>query len=191
MPTIPPTQININVPDRPEKQKTKKITRKHFWYWSLVVIAAAGALTLVLVNTLKPEPEEEAGMGIPVSQKPVIKDTLPEGYMFTVAPAGQYPAGFPKDLVLVKNPEILRGEDTIVGSGDNQKIVDLLVEKPAAEIFSLYNTEMPKKGWENIMSKDEEVKSLGFKKGDNQFYVTILSKSTTTSQVNLTYVVKK
>jgi hypothetical protein len=160
------------------------VTRKQFWYWSIVIIAAAGAATLVLVNTLKPE-EEQISINKPKTG-PVIYNTLPKGYSFTNPPAGQLPAGFPKELMLAKNAQIFHAEDTIDGTGASQKIVDYSAAQPAPEILNLYRTKLPPLGWKMSYSRGQgNSLLLVYSKNGQSLDVIITPTAASSTQVSL------
>lgn len=123
--------------------------------------------------------------------KSVTSATLPEGYKYNVQKADQYPEGFPILIVVREgNPLWQRGEDTKVGTGERQRIVELLYTLDSTKIASLYEANMAKDGWKS--TSDETMKKSGLyyytKKADT-FSIMIVPKGTG-SFVNLKYSTK-
>jgi hypothetical protein len=141
----------------------------------------------VLTQTLKTEDAQPA----PLAHKPNISNGLPAGYKFTPIAASQYPTGFPKDLVLEKSADPFRGEDTITGSGENQKIIEYFSSSTLDAVYSLYKSGLPEAGWKlGVDTGSGQVKVLSFNKDANSFEV-IITPHDNGSQVKLNYIVPK
>ena len=175
----PPIQVNQvnNTPEQPKKyQKALRVIA----VLVLVLIALSGWYWQVKKN--------------PTVKKPVVKAGLPKGYEFKALPQGQYPEGFPQELILsVGKFEVIRTEDTKVASGQNQKIVEVKTTDKPESLAGLYRNTLtdPKQGWQLISSKTtNNIIVLAFKKDTATLTVTIMPKASG-SQMNLTYVLGK
>ena len=175
----PPIQANQvdNAPRQP--QKYQKIYR---------VIAVLVLLVIALLAWYW------LAKNRPLLNRPKVYNTLPKGYEFKALPQGQYPEGFPKELVLsVGQMEVIRAEDTMVASGQNQKIVDIRAADKPDSLAGLYRNTLtdPKQGWQLITSETtNNITALVFKKDTASLVVTIMPKDNG-SQINLTYVAGK
>jgi len=120
-----------------------------------------------------------------------ISDKLPGGYKSMSVKAGQYPDGFPKDLVASGGLAPFRGEDTVDGSGARQRIVEYYSTSTPQAVFELYKKILPQKGWDVLSeSVKTEVKSLYLTDKKDIFQVVVAPRESG-SQVALTYVTNK
>ena len=173
----PTPVININTPQQlPQKPKEHN---KALWTIAILMLLAV-ALSGWYWKVKKSS----------TVKKPVIYNKLPEGYKFIALPQGQYPEGFPKELVLSAGKfEVIRAEDTKVASGQNLKIVDVKSADRADSLTGLYRNTLTdaKHNWQLISSKTSgELTTLVFTKAGQQLTVIVAPKSFG-SQMSLTY----
>lgn len=127
----------------------------------------------------------------PTGDKVVVSDKLPAGYKSTPVKEGQYPQGFPKDLVQSFGMAPFRGEDTIDGSGARQRIVEYYSTSTPQAVFELYKKSLPQKGWKVLSeSAGTDVKSLYLTDSKDIFQV-VAAPHEGGAQVALTYVSNK
>lgn len=173
---MPPVEFNLNTP----KAATKSISK---WLWLvfvLVVMVGAAFWAVTILKTGEVSPDLTKG-------KPIINNTLPEGYKYVATGAGEYPTGFPKELVLFKDAKIIRGENTTDGTGVNHKIVDYTINQSLAEVTSQYQSKLPPLKW-NLSGKpitQGTLQILNFAKDKTTLTVIISTKTATSSQVSL------
>jgi hypothetical protein len=174
---LPPPQTVLTEPIN------EKVSRKHFWYWSLVIIAAIAAAAVVLASALKPE---DTQLNI---SKQIHKNnfSLPKGYKFTPVKTGEYPTGFPEELRLFKDAKIIRGENIIDSTGVNHEIVDFLISQPLANVAALYQSKLPALKWELLGNPvvQGSLQILNFTKDKTILTIVISTKSAASSQVSL------
>ena len=172
-----------NIVPPPPKPPTPGVPKKALWIIVILMLLAI-ALSAWYWQITRPV----------IQNQPVVKEGLPQGYEFKALPRGQYPEGFPQELALsVGQMEVVRAEDTIVASGQNQKIVDIRTTDQPDSLAGLYRNTLtdPKQGWQLITSETtDNITALVFKKDTASFIVTIIPKDSG-SQINLTYVAGK
>lgn len=164
---------------------------KSIWRWAVLAVLAVLAVCSFLF-WLK---EHKLPGNTAADNSKIVKSILPlpAGYKAVPVTAGQFPSGFPKELVLEKNVKPVSGEDTIDGTGANQKIVEYYSSSTPTAISKLYSDGLPKDKWAVVsqFTKDGVI-TLQFNSKDNltTFMVTALPKAGG-SQVTLAYVISK
>ena len=127
----------------------------------------------------------------PITKKPVVYNSLPKGYEYKDSPKGEYPEGFPKELVLsIGSKEILRAEDTRVATGENYKIVEVKTADKPDSLAGLYRNTLTNSAnnWQLVNSSSTNTATvLNFKKDSGTLAVTIVP-SGEGSVLNLTYI---
>jgi hypothetical protein len=167
----------LNIP-----QKTNNKPSKTQIVWSVIVLSLAIIFFGFLLFSKYANQNK-----IP---KSVISDTLPAGYKFSVLKKDQYPTGFPKDII-VKGGVWQRSEDTIVGSGERQRIVELVYnDVDITKLATEYEATLLKNAWKEVSkTNSEELVVYNYSK-NNDTLAFIISPKGTGSFVNIKYMDK-
>ena len=175
---VPVPMSEQNLPPAPMGSPAVVLHSKPSWLWPVVFIVVVAVIGGVVFQALKHLP---AGQ-----RKVIISNTLPKGYSSAIVGPGSYPPGFPLQFVYEAAVKPFRGESTVTGSGQNQKIVEYFSSSTPDVIYNIYKTGLLKAGGKaGVDISNQPTKVLQFNMSTLGIFQVIIVPLNKGSQVKL------
>ena len=159
-------QIKQPLAEQPKKQIGKKA------FLSVLILVILVAIGWFLYNYL---------------QKPVINDTLPDGYVFRKT--GQFPESFPVELILnIDNSQWQRSEDTLSGAGERIRAVELLYPNPSETFEADLAKHIESFSWKNVEFKSSGNSSYTIYGLDSNRFILTTTKTDAGLFINMSLI---